>query len=223
MANTDRTALRQILQYHSDQKLTNSTDQDYYLNRAELDVFAEWRKFDPGLFRPSQEVVSTDINGILLLPQSFARLEYIEDANRFQYHLITDLSRLTYATGYIFQGYDQSTNKRQLKVFLNGGVLASTSLQWYNIERLIMGAGTSAESAIPEEHRHLIADRAAALYYQDKGPAYIVALQTWDNYYDKEMQKARNWYQSVSKEPQFIDSLDPDAGYGRQKLFSQIP
>lgn len=223
MANTDRTALQTILSYHTDQKLTLTADLNYYLNRAELDVLAEWRKFDPGLYRPAQESASTDTNGIILLEQNFSKLEYLEDGNHFQYRLITDLSLLPYATGYIFLGYDASSNKRQIKVFKNGGVLVSTTLYWYNIERLIMTSSTSSESAIPEEFRHLIADRAAVLYYVDKGPAYIGTMQSWDAFYDKEMMKARMWYQNVTKDPQFVVSYDPDAGGGRQTLYSTIP
>ena len=212
MANTDRTALRTALKYHTDNKLTSSTDQDFYLNKAEQDVFAAWRKFDPGLFRPAIVTVTTSAAGLLSLPQSFTRLEYLEDANHQQYFLITNLANIPYSTGYIFQGFDQATFTRIVKVVLSGAIVASTPLNFYNIASMLMASATTSESAIPEEHRSLISIRAAFLYFRDKGPAFINVKDSWNQEYDKEMAKAKDFYKNVSKDPMFVQSLDPDAG-----------
>lgn len=214
MAIADRTRadLRTALQYHTDSKLTSSTDQDYYLNQAELDVFKEWRKFDPGLFRPVQQSGATDSSGILLLDAEFTRLEFLEDGSHNPYEEVKDMRNVAYATGFFFAGFDQSANKRQVKVIRGGSPLASTTLYWYNIEQMLMGSGGTVKSAIPNECRHLITYRAAFLYYQDKGPAFLAAKNAWREDYLRELSDAYKWYKNVSKSPQFVTSLDPDAG-----------
>lgn len=223
MANTDRTALRSALTRHTDGKLTNNTDLDFYINKAEVDVFREWRKFDPGAFRGALESVTSDANGIILLEQAFTRLEYLEDTNHRQYYIFTNMSRVPFYTGFYFQGYDQTNNKRQIKVILNGVAVASTVFQWYNIERLAMGAAGNAESAIPEEHRSLISVRAAYLYFRDKGPAFIVAKDDWHTTYKEELNDARKWYENVDKSPQYVDSVEPDTGTSRNRLQQFLP
>lgn len=187
-------------------------DQDYYLNQAELDVFKEWRKFDPGLFRPVRQSGATDANGILLMDAEFARLEFLEDVSHNPYEEIKDMRSVASSTGFFFAGFDQTNNKRQVKVIRNGNAVASTTLYWYNIEQMLMGALTTAKSAIPNDSRHLITYRAAFLYYQDKGPAFIAAKNTWKQDYLEALSEAYKWYKNVSKSPQFVTSMDPDAG-----------
>lgn len=212
IAARTRADLRTALQYHTDSKLTSSTDQDYYLNQAELDVFKEWRKFDPGLFRPVRQSGATDANGILLLDAEFTALELLEDGNHVPYEEIKDMRFVSRATGYFFAGFDQTNKKRQIKVLSSGNPVASTTLYWYNIEQMLMGTGTDVQSAIPNEHRHLITYRAAFLYYQDKGPAFINAKQSWKQDFLEALSDAYKWYKNISKSPQFVPSLDPDAG-----------
>lgn len=217
MAARDRTALRTALTNHTDGKLTNTTDLDTYLNLGEQDTFAEWRKFDPGLFRDVRDSVATDANGILLFDKEFARLEYLEDVNNVEYLPLRDIRIVARGTGFFFVGFDQTNNKRQIKVISGGSPVASTTLYWYNIHSIAMGSGTTAESAIPDEHRHLITARAAFLYYRDKGPAFLAAKNAWKQEFVEGIITAREWYKNPSKQPQFVDSLDPDAGSPRQR------
>lgn len=211
---TDRSALRTALQYHTDGKLTSSTDQDFYLNKAEQDVFADWRKFDPGLFRDVRDSVATDADGIMLLDKEFSRIEFLETSDHKEYLPLTDMRKTPYGTGFYFVGFDTTNNKRKMRVIEGGNPVASTTLYWYNIHSIGMASGTTVESAIPEEHRSLISIRAAFLYYRDKGPAYIVAKDTWKREYAEGIVAAREFYRNPSKQPQYIDSVDPDAGGG---------
>lgn len=212
IADQTRADLRTKLKYHTDNKLTLTADQDYYLNAAELDVFADWRKFDPGLFRPARDSVATDTAGILLLDPEFTRLELLEDVNGREYRKIGDARDIRYATGFIFQGFDATAGKRQLKVYSNGSVVASTTLYWYNIAQMLMGSTDAAKSAIPNDFRKLITFRAAYLYYRDKGTAFITSKEDWKRDYEQELDKAEAWYKNVDRSPQFVQSLDPDAG-----------
>lgn len=218
ISDQTRADLRTKLKYHTDNKLTSSTDQDYYLNAAELDVFSDWRRFDPGLFRPVRDSVATDASGILLFDSTFTRLEYLEDGNGIEYREIQEMSQVRNATGYYFTGFDQSANQRQIKVISSGSPVASTTLYWYNIAQMLMGSGDTAKSAIPNEHRKLITFRAAFLYYRDKGTAFIQSKNDWDNDYSKELAKAEMWYKNVGRSPQFVTSVDPDAGDGGRLL-----
>lgn len=214
MAIADRTRadLRTALKLHTDSKLTLTADQDYYLNLAELDVFSDWRRFDPGLFRPVQDSVATDANGILLLDPEFTRLELLETSDGERFTKIDATSDLRYSTGFVFLGFDQSAGKRQLKVVRNGAAVASTTLYWYNIAQMLMGSGDTAKSAIPNDFRKLITFKAAFLYYRDKGTAFITSKEDWKRDYEQELGKASSWYKNPDMSPQFVKSLDPDAG-----------
>ena len=181
-------------------------------------MFKEWRKFDPGLFRPVRQSASTDSAGILLMDPEFTRLEVLEDGNRRVYDIIPDMRNAAYGTGFFFAGFDQSANKRQVKVILNGSPVVSTTLYWYNIEQMLMGSGDTAKSAIPNDARNLITYRAAFLYYQDKGPAFLTAKQAWKQDYLELLSDAYKWYKNVSKSPQFAPSVDPDAGMAEVTL-----
>lgn len=213
IAARTRADLRTALKYHTDSKLTSSTDQDYYLNQAELDVFKEWRKFDPGLFRPVQQSGATAaVTGLLSLDTEFTRLEVLTDASNNIYEEIKDMRTVARATGFYFAGFDQTTFKRLVKVLRNGSPVVSTTLYWYNIEQMLMASGDTAQSAIPNEHRHLITNRAAFLYYQDKGPAFLTAKAAWRADFLEALADAYKWYKNISRSPQFVPSMDPDAG-----------
>lgn len=212
IADQTRADLRTKLKYHTDNKLTSSTDQDYYLNAAELDVFSDWRRFDPGLFRPVRDSVATDANGILLLDANFSRLEYLDNGAGFEYREIKNMADAYRGTGFIFLGFDQTANQRQVKVIRNGNPVASSTLYWYNIAAMLMGSGDTAKSAIPNEHRKLITFRAAFLYYRDKGTAFIQSKEDWKRDYLEALAQAENWYKNTSKSPEYVQSVDPDAG-----------
>lgn len=214
IADQTRADLRTKLKYHTDNKLTSQTDQDYYLNAAELDVFTEWRKFDPGLFRPVRDSVATDANGIMLLDADFSRLEYLEDGNGNEYREIKDMSLVRNGTGFYFVGFDQTNNKRQMLVIKSGNPVASTTLYWYNIKQMLMGTGDTVKSAIPNEHRKLITMRAAFLYYRDKGTAFIASKEDWKRDYKEALAEAEQWYKNTSKSPEYVTSVEPDAGGG---------
>lgn len=218
MAARTRADLRTALTYHTDGKLTATADLNYYLNLAELDVFAEWRKFDPGLFRGVRDSVATDSDGILLFDKEFSRLEYLEDVNHVEYLPIRDVRLMAGATGFLFVGFDQTNNKRQIRVVSGGNPVPSTTLYWYNVRSMVMGSGDTAESAIPDEHRALISIRAAFLYYRDKGPAFMTAKNEWKREFIEGIVTAKEFYRNPSKQPQFIDSVDPDAGSPRQRV-----
>lgn len=216
MAISDQTRadLRARLKRHTDNKLTATADQDIYLNEAELDVFTDWRKFDPGLFRPVRDSVATDSSGVLLLDADFARLEFLESASGEEYREIKDMSQIRYGTGFYFVGFDQTANKRQLIVVKNGNPVASTTLYWYNIKQMLMGSGDTVKSAIPNEHRKLITFKAAYLYYRDKGTAFITSKEDWKRDYLEALSEAEMWYKNVSKSPEYIQTVDPDGGAG---------
>lgn len=214
IADQTRADLRTKLKYHTDNKLTLQADQDFYLNAAELDVFSDWRSFDPGLFRPVRDSVSTDASGIMLFDSTLTRVEYLEDANGVQFREIQDMADVRNGTGWVGAGFDQTNNQRQIKVIKNGRAVASTTLYWYNIAQMLMGSGDTAKSAIPNEHRKLITFRAAFLYYRDKGTAFIQSKEDWKRDYREALVEAKQWYKNVSKDPQYVKSLDPDAGGG---------
>lgn len=223
IAAQTRADLRTRLQYHTDSKFTSPTDQDYYLNNAELDVFKDWRKFDPGLFRPARDTVATDSSGILLVDKEFTRMEYLEDENGKEYKMLPDVNAIRNGTGYVFLGFDQTNKKRQIKVLSSGSALNTITLHWYNIAQMLMGTATDAESAIPNDFRSLITLRAAFLYYQDKGTAFLQVKENWLLNYERELAKAVLWYKNVGKGVQFVPSVDPDAGngYGQSLLRQQ--
>lgn len=213
----DRSALRTALTNHTDGKLTNTTDLNTYLNTAELDVFAEWRKFDPGLFRDVRDSVATDADGILLLDKEFSRIELLETASHEEFLPLRDIRLTPGGTGFYFVGFDTTNKKRKIRVIRSGSPVASTTLYWYNIKMIAMASGDTEESAIPDEHRHLITARAAFLYYRDKGPAFLTAKEAWKREFMEGIVAAKEFYRNPSKQPQFIDSVDPDAGTPRQR------
>lgn len=221
IADQTRADLRTRLKRHTDNKLSASGDQDIYLNEAELDVFSDWRDFDPGLFRPVRDSVATDSVGVLLFDAVFSRLEFLEDANHVEYRELKDMAQVARGTGFYFVGFDQTNNKRQILVIKNGSPVVSTTLYWYNIAQMLMGSGDTAKSCIPNEHRKLITFRAAFLYYRDKGTAFIQSKEDWKRDYREALAEAKSWYKNVSKSPQFVTSVDPDAGSGSRVVTVQ--
>lgn len=213
---TDRAALRASLQRKTDQKLTSSTDQDTYLNLAELEVISDWMRFDKSLFRnATRQTGVTDANGILLANTGVTRLERLEDANKTKFPLIDDLDSRWDVTGYYFAGYDTTANKRQVVIMKNGGLNASATLFWYDVVITQMGAGTTVLSVIHEEFRDLIAIKSAQMYFADQGPPFQSTANVWEERYERVLSKARRWYRNIAEDMRLTESLDPDSGGGR--------
>lgn len=211
---TTRSTLRSSLQRKTDGRLTNSTDQDTYLNLGELYIIRRWMTFDPGRFRDAQASGSTSASGILTLDTDTTRLERLEDANKAKYPLISIDDRWD-KTGYYIAGYDTTNKKSQLQIMKNGAVLASTTMYWYDIGLLQMGTQTTDEPAVPEEYRDTIATAAAYLYFRDQGPPFAETSRFWKGEMLDDLAEAKLMYKNYSKDPQYIPSNDPDAGGAR--------
>jgi hypothetical protein len=208
----DRTALRSSLQRMTSGQLTDSGDQDTYLNEAEREVLGDWRQFDPGLGRGDRTSDTTDASGILTVSAAFSRLERVEDGDKLKYELIDNLDRIWEKTGYYPMGYDQTSNVRQFKFYKNGEPLASAAVYYFPINVVEMGGAADAQSAVPNEFRDLIAMKAAHMYWRDQGPPFAAYKEMWRQEYEAKLTKAMDWYRNVSTDPQFVESYDPDAG-----------
>ena len=140
---TTRATLRTSLQYKTDGRLTSSTDQDYYLNLAELEVISDWAQFDPDIFAKGRQSTTTDSDGIVLVPATFMELFRLEDANKRGYERIEVQNRWG-STGYYQAGYDTVNKKRKLQIMQNGNPLgAATTIYYYSSELVLMGALTT--------------------------------------------------------------------------------
>lgn len=208
---TTRTTLRTSLQYKTDGRLTGSTDQDYYLNLAELRVIGDWSMFDDGIFFIGRQSATTDANGILLVPATFMDVFMIEDVNKRPYPRI-ELEERWNSTGWYPAGYDTTNKKRKLQVMYNGAVDASKTLYFYDSELVQMGSATDAEPVFPEEYRDLIALKAAQLFYEDQGNAFDQAALTREQRYLRLLANAKKMYRRIGTGPRYAPSNDPDAG-----------
>lgn len=217
MLTMDRSQLRTALKYHTGNKLTSPTDQDYYLNRAELEVFGDWRQFDTELFQPVKQTVTTDASGIALMPSSFSRMMFLYDSDERELDYIGHPRASNTATGFMFVGFDQTEKKRKVLVIKSGDPQTSKTYTFYDIEALMMGAANSDESAIPNEHRHIIPLKAAHLYYRDQGPPFQITSNFWQQEYMLEIAKARQWYKTLHQTLELTDSIATDAGEAPQR------
>jgi hypothetical protein len=207
-----RSELRRALKYHTGGKLTSPADQDYYINRAELEVFGDWRQFDSELFQSAAQEVTTDADGIALMPASFSRMMFLYDSDEKEIGYIGHPRHTPRGTGFMFQGFDQTTNQRKVLILKGGNPEASVTYSFYDIEALLMGALDSAQSAVPNEHRHCIALKAAHLYFRDQGPPFQVTADTWHQNYLLEISKARTWYRTIHQSLEVVESASTDAG-----------
>ena len=208
---TTRTTLRTSLQYKSDGRLTGSTDQDYYLNLAELRVIGDWALFDEDIFGAGRQSAVSDANGILLVPATFMELFMLEDANKRPYPRI-ELEERWNASGWYPAGYDTTNKKRKLQLMLNGAVDASRTMYFYDSELVQMGSGTSDEPVFPEEYRDLIALKAAQLFFEDQGNAFDQAALVREQRYLRLLASAKKMYRRLSRGPRYAPTNDPDAG-----------
>lgn len=208
-----RSDLRAQLQRMTSGQLTDSGDQDLYLNQAELEVISDWRRFDPGLFRPGKQTGTTSSVGILKLEALFAGLERMEDGSQNEYIKMRgpqDIQNVL--RGYLVEGFDETTYQRTVKVFESGTPLNAGTVYYYPVVNEVMASGASGISPLPEEYRTLIAMRASHLYYRDQGPPFASFKEMWRQEYENLMAKAETWYRNLAKSETYAESDDPDAG-----------
>ena len=208
---TTRSTLRTSLQYKSDGRLTGSTDQDYYLNLAELRVIGDWALFDEDVFAKGRQSATSDADGILLVPATFMELFMLEDANKRPYPRI-ELEERWNASGWYPAGYDTTNKKRKLQLMLNGAVDASRTMYFYDSELVQMGSQTTDEPVFPEEYRDLIALKAAQLFFEDQGNAFDQAALVREQRYLRLLASAKKMYRRLSRGPRYAPTTDPDAG-----------
>ncbi len=200
------------MQYKTANQLTNSTDQDYYLNKADLAVQSDWSQFDPTILVQARDSAPTDANGILQLPENTMELLYLEDGSNREITKIAIEDR-NGASGYYFAGMKSDNTKRQLQVMQNGNPLASTTLFFIVLKLVPMAAPTSSQPVIPEEFRELIAVKAAEFWHRDQGPQFFDSADGWLSFYrDVELPRARRSYKTLDTQPTFAKTFDSDAG-----------
>lgn len=136
----------------------------------------------------------------------------IYDKDDREYHYIGSARATIKGTGFIFVGFDQVEKKRKVEIRKSGDRQNTITYTFYDIQALMMGPLDADESAIPNEHRHIIALKASQLYYRDQGPPFQVTSNFWHQEYLLEVAKARQWYKSLHQSLETIDSMDPDAG-----------
>lgn len=221
MAKATRADLRTSLQYKTDGALTVAADQDYYLDAGELELLPLWFDFDPDIFAIARQSVTTDANGIALLPVNWLDLLRIEDVNQNKYDNL-EIDQRQYSTGYYAAGYDITSGKRKLQLINHGAVLASTAVYFYDRERALMASGTTAEPVYPLEFRDLIAYRGAQLYFEDQGPSFFTAAEARRVMFERRLADARKMYDRPNASPQFVQTFDPDANNSSQRIAGSL-
>lgn len=221
MAKATRSDLRTSLQLKTDGALTLTTDQDYYLDAGELELLPLWFDIDPHIFAIARQSVTTDSNGIALLPVDWLDLLRIEDANQNKYENL-EIDQRQYSSGYYSAGYDIASGKRKLQMISAGNPLADTTVYFYDRERVLMGTGGSDKPVYPLEFRDLIAYKAAQLYLEDQGPSFYDAAEKRRVMFERRLADARKMYDRPNASPQFAQTLDPDANNGSQRIAGSL-
>lgn len=210
---TTRAEHRNSLKYKTSQKVTDNTTLDYYIDKAEIEVLAEFIHFHPGLMRAARDSGATDASGILLMDQGFAGIERLEDANDLHFPLIDTPADRRRRTGYFFAGFDPTTKKPQLQVMKDGAVHASTTLYWWNLKLVSMASGATDVSAVPDGYKECIDYLAAKKYWEDQGSSMQDSqARYWAREYEALLNKARSFWGNPTKDPEWTESVDPDAG-----------
>ncbi len=208
----DRAGHRTSLQDHTSGKLTDSTAQDKYIDRAEPEVITDWVQFHEGLQARIKTSIATDANGILLMTQGFSKLFRMEDSSKIKYPFIDTMDDRNSKTGYFFVGFDATNKKQQIQVMKQGSVRASATMSVWDVTIILMGSGTTASSAIPPGFQEMLGYWAAKKYWQDQGPSMKKEANYWEDEYNKLLVKGRELYGSPTKDFEFVESFDPDAG-----------
>lgn len=212
---------RTSLQYKTWQKLTVAADQDYYIDKAELEAIAAWLEFDPGLQQRTRQSDATDSSGILLVPKGFSKLLRLEDADKNKYSYIDSMDDVWDVDGYFFAGFDATNNKRKIQVMKNGSTLASTTLYWFDVTIVQMGTGSTTESCIPYGYKELIDYKAAQKYWEDQGSSMKKEAREWEVKFNALLAQAKGYFGHPTTDPEFVENLDTDAGEGGQ-VFTHV-
>lgn len=128
-----RANIRTRLQRKTSNQLTDSSNQDEYIDDAEQIAISDWIKFDKGLMQRIKQSASTDAAGLLNVDKGFVRLLRLQDTNDTKYRYIDDPNDYPYATGYYFAGFDQNTDKREFMVLSQGAAVTSTTMEWWDV------------------------------------------------------------------------------------------
>jgi hypothetical protein len=188
---------------------------DYYLDSAEPEVLTDWVQFHEGLQARVRQNGTTDANGILLMDQGFSKLLRLEDGNEAKYDFIDTMDNRHSKTGYFFAGFDSTNAKQQIMVVKNGDPLASTTLYWWDVTIALMAAAAGSYSALPAGFQNCLDYWAAKKYWEDQGPSMKKEADHWKGEYNTLLVKGRELYSNPTKDPEFVESFDEDAGeYG---------
>lgn len=205
---------RTSLQHKTWEKVTDATTLDYYIDKAELEVIASWIAFDKGLQARVRQSAATDSSGILLVPKGFSKLLRLEDSDKAKYAFIDNMDNVWNVNGYFFAGFDATNNKRQIQVYANGAVLASTTLYWWDITIVQMGSGSTTESCIPYGYKELIDYKAAQKYWEDQGSSMKKESREWEQKFNGLLASAKEFFGHPTEDPEFVENYDSHAGEG---------
>lgn len=204
-----RATLEAALTRKTANQLTASADLTIYIDEAEQIAIADWIKFDKGLMQRIKQSATTSAGGLLNVDKGFVRLLRLQDTNNTKYNYLDDPNDYPYATGYHFAGFDQTNDKRQFMVLSQGSALASTTMEWWDINMTTMAAGSAAESAVPGQ---LIVYKAAEAWWEDQGPAFNSHSERMRQKYEEMLEKNERLYRNPTQDPEFIESMADEAG-----------
>lgn len=205
-----RSTLRSALQRKTAGQLTNSTDQDTYIDEAEQIAIMDWVKFDKGLMQRIKQSAATDAtNGLLNVDKGFVRLLRLQDTADTKYDYLDDPNDYPFATGYYFAGFDQTNDKRQFQILKQGSPVTSTTFEWWDINMTTMAADTGAESAVPGQ---LIVYKAAESWWEDQGPSFSPQAERMRQKYEEMLEKNERLFRNPTQDPEFIESVADEAG-----------
>lgn len=203
---------RTALQTNTYGKVTAPADQDYFINEAETKVLGDVMTFFPGIGQQTRTSGATDSNGILLVTQGFQRFQRLEDAQKVKYKYIEPIDRVWMSAGWIFAGFDQTSKKQKLQVFYNNDIKALTTFYWWQITLVPMAAGDDDVSAVPDGYKDLINFKATQKYYASLGSSMAPEMAKWEKLYQTELSNAKIALASPQSDPEWIQSVDVDAG-----------
>lgn len=212
-----RADLRSSIQRKTDQGLTVSADQDTYLDAAELELIPRWYAFDPDIFAIGRQSAATDSSGILLMPSTWLELLRLEDANQNKFDNI-ELDQRSYSTGWYAAGFDVANDARKLQIIQNGNPLVSTTMYYYDRERILMGSSSGSKPIWPLEFRDMLAYLGAQLYFEDQGPSFYNAAEARRVMFERRLAAAKAMYERPNLTPQFAQTLNPDSNGGTQRI-----
>jgi|TARA_R100001530_G_scaffold18915_3_gene16072 hypothetical protein len=204
-----RANIRTRLQRKTSNQLTDSSNQDEYIDDAEQIAISDWIKFDKGLMQRIKQSASTDAAGLLNVDKGFVRLLRLQDTNDTKYRYIDDPNDYPYATGYYFAGFDQNTDKREFMVLSQGAAVTSTTMEWWDVSMTTMAADSAAESAVPGI---LIVYKASEMWWEDQGSAFNTQAERMRQKYEELLEKNERLYRNPTNDPEWIESVADEAG-----------